>query len=154
MSLESDIELLGRVPLLGDLSTDNLRLLAFSAVRRDLSEGEFLFHQGEVARSGFVVSYGVVELSLGEGEKRRVVEKCHRGYLIGQMPLFVDCLRPNDAVALNPSTLLEISRPMMTRMLTEYPAAAKALHARLSQSLSGTVGDLRRVRETLLSIDS
>ena len=154
MSLESDIELLGRVPLLAELSADNLRLLAFSAVRRDLTAGETLFRRGEPARSGFVVSYGVVELSLGEGEDRHVIEKCHRGYLIGQMPLFVEGQRPNDAQALNPSTLLEISRPMMTRMLTEYPAAAKALHARLSQTLAGTIDELRRVRETLLAINS
>lgn len=153
MSLESDIELLGRVPLLADLPADHLRLLAFSAVRRDLAAGEMLFRRGDAARSGFVVSYGVVELSLGEGADRRVVEKCHRGYLIGQMPLFVEGKRPNDAQALNPSTCLEISRPMMTRMLTEYPAAAKALHARLAETLSGTIDELRRVREALLAIN-
>jgi CRP-like cAMP-binding protein len=154
LSLESDIELLGRVPLLTGLSPDNLRLLAFSAVRRDLGPGEFLFRKGEPARSGFVVGFGVVELTDGEGDERRVLEKCHRGYLIGQTPLFVDCKRPTDAQAINECTLMEISRAMMTRMLTEYPDAASALHARLTEQLSGTIGELKRVREALLAIES
>ncbi len=154
MSLESDIELLGRIPLLADLSPDNLRLLAFSAVRRDLEAGEFLFRKGDAARSGFVVSYGVVELTAGEGENRQVLEKCHRGYLIGQIPMFVECKRPTDAQSINNCTLMEISQSMMIRMLTEYPEAAAALHARLAERLSGTLGDLQRVRDALLAIES
>ena len=153
MSLEGDIELLGRVPLFADLPQDNLRLLAFSSVRRDLVAGEILFRKGDVGRSGFVVSYGVIELATGLGGEGGVRERCNRGYLIGELALFVDTKRPADARATNVSTVMEISRQIMQRMLSEYPSSARKLHAKLAERVSGTIGDLQRVRQSLLAIN-
>lgn len=150
MSLEGDIDLLARVPLFADLPPDNLRLLAFSSVRRDLVAGEVLFRKGDPARSGFVVSYGVIELAADpavEGARR---ERCNRGYLIGEIPLFVETKRPADARATNVSTVMEISKQNMHQLLQEYPAAAEKLRARLAERLGGTIGELQRVRQMLL----
>lgn len=152
MSLEGDIELLSRVPLFTDLSQDNLRVLAFSSVRRDLVAGEILFNKGDVGSSGYVVSYGVIELATGLGGQGGVRERCNRGFLIGELALFVDTKRPADARATNVSTVMEISRQVMRRMLIEYPDTARLLHARLAERLAGTMSDLQKVRQSLLSI--
>lgn len=153
MSLEGDIELLSRVPLFADLSQDNLRVLAFSSVRRDLVAGEILFNKGDVGQSGFVVSYGVVELATGLGGQGGIRERCNRGFLIGELALFVDTKRPADARATNVSTVMEISRQVMRRMLVEYPETARQLHQRLAERLAGTMNDLQRVRQALLAIN-
>jgi hypothetical protein len=70
MSLERDISLLARIPLFSELSTEQLRLLAFSAVRLNLSPGQVLFREGTLAGSGYVVVYGAIELSVGHAGKR------------------------------------------------------------------------------------
>ena len=56
MSLDTDIALLKRIPLFADLPTEQMRLLAFSAVRLDLAQDQVLFREGAKASSGFVVS--------------------------------------------------------------------------------------------------
>lgn len=152
MSLEGDIQLLSLVPLFGDLTVDQRRLLAFSATRRDLSPGEILVRKGEPAASGFVVASGAVELSTGEGAARVVAETCRRGTLIGELPLFIATTRRTTATAAVAATVVEITRGVMQRMLEEYPHVALTLRAQLARRLETTLGDLQKVRQTLLSI--
>lgn len=46
MSLDGDISLLRRVKLFSELPTEQLRLIAFSAVRLELVPGQVLFRSG------------------------------------------------------------------------------------------------------------
>src|SRR6185503_9936197 len=50
--IDSDIALLRRVPLFADLPTEQIRLLAFSAIRLDLEPDQVLFREGSRANSG------------------------------------------------------------------------------------------------------
>jgi CRP-like cAMP-binding protein len=151
-NLDSDIELLSRVPLFEAMTTDQLRLLAFSLVRKDLEAGEVLFRKGDKAASGFVVAHGAIELSLGEGAERRVLETCNRGFLIGELPLFIETKRPATATAVSPGMVVELSRQLMLRMLNEFPRIAAAMQARVAGRVGGTIAELRRVQDRLLSI--
>jgi len=152
MSLDGDIALLKRVPLFGELPTEQLRLIAFSAVRLDLLAGQVLFREGQTAMSGYVVSNGALELSTGDGDKKRVVAMCEPGSLVGEIALFIETRRPATGVALIPSQVLEIDRKLITRMLNEYPHIAVRLRATLAERLSATVAELGKVRDTLTKI--
>jgi CRP-like cAMP-binding protein len=153
MSLDRDISLLSRVPLFAELSTEQLRLLAFSAVRLELSPGQILFRQGALALSGYVIAYGGIELSVGEGGGRRIVATCETGSLVGEMALFIETRRPATGTAIVSSEVLEIDRKLVTRMLNEYPHVALRLRATLAERLSATVNELNRVRQALAEID-
>ncbi len=154
MSLERDIVLLSDVPLFEDLSQDHLRLLAFSAIRRDLDAGTVLFQRGEPAASGFVVATGQVELRAGDEGRGKVLATCRRGYLIGEVPLFIEGKRPATAIATDAATVLELTRDLVLRMMTEYPQVAMRIRASLGDRVAGTIEELRRVREALLRIDT
>ncbi|MGV8838883.1 MAG: cyclic nucleotide-binding domain-containing protein [Bauldia sp.] len=150
MSLERDIELLSGIPLFSDLSGDQLRLIAFSSARRDLDAGQHLFLKGDPALSAFVVASGAIGLATPLAPD--AVETCGPGQIIGELALFVESKRRVTATAKEPSGVVEITRQLMRRMLTEYPDVAAKLHARLSDRLLGTVDDLQRVQERLRSI--
>ncbi len=153
MSLDGDIALLKRIPLFASLPTEQLRLIAFSAVRLDLLAGQVLFRAGDRAMSGYVVSSGTVELTVREGERTDVVAKCDAGSLIGEIALFVETKRPATATARIPSQVLEVDRKLITRMLNEYPQIAISLRATLADRLTATVSELGRVREALQKIE-
>ena len=153
MSLDGDIALLKRVPLFGELPTEQLRLIAFSAVRLDLLAGQVLFRTGAKAMSGYVVSGGTLELSVGEGDQKEVVAVCESGSLVGEIALFIETKRPATAVATVSSQVLEIDRKLITRMLNEYPQIAVSLRATLADRLSATVSELGRVRDALMRIE-
>jgi CRP-like cAMP-binding protein len=153
MSLDRDIALLSRIPLFSGLSTEQLRLLAFSAVRLELSPGQVLFREGAMAMSGYIVAFGGVEMSLGHGAKRRVLTTCEAGSLIGETALFIENRRPATATAIVSCEVLEIDRKLMTRMLNEYPHVALKLRATLVNRLTSTVSELGRVETMLRKID-
>lgn len=153
MSLDGDIALLKRVPLFGSLPTEQLRLIAFSAVRLDLLSGQVLFRANDRAMSGYVVSTGTVELTVRDGERTDVVAKCEAGSLIGEIALFIETKRPATATASAPSQVLEIDRKLIARMLNEYPHIAVSLRATLADRLTATVSELGRVRDALQKIE-
>lgn len=153
MSLDRDIALLSRVPLFSELSTEQLRLLAFSAVRLELSPGQILFREGAAALSGYIIAYGGIELTIGEGGGKRIVATCETGSLVGEVALFVETRRPATGTAIVSSEVLEIDRKLVTRMLNEYPHVAIRLRATLAERLAATVSELTRVRQALNDID-
>jgi CRP-like cAMP-binding protein len=153
MSLDGDISLLKRVALFNELPTEQLRLIAFSAVRLDLVPGQVLFRGGAKASCGYVVSSGRVELTHEGSGKKEVVAVCEAGSLIGEIALFIETKRPATATAVVASQVLEVDRALITRMLNEYPHIAVRLRATLSDRLTATVSELGRVRQRLMSID-
>jgi CRP-like cAMP-binding protein len=153
MSLDRDISLLSRIPIFTDLPTEQLRLLAFSAVRLELSPGQVLFRDGARAQSGYIVSFGAVELTTGEGQNKRVLMTCETGSLIGEVALLVETTRPATGTAIVSSEVLEIDRKLVLRMLNEYPHVALRLRAILSERLGATVSELTKVRQALQAID-
>jgi CRP-like cAMP-binding protein len=153
MSLDRDIALLQRIPLFSELNTEQLRLLAFSAVRLELARGQVLFREGTKAQSGFIVAAGKIELSVHEDPARKVVAICEEGCLVGEIALFVETKRPATATAAIPSEVLEIDRKLFSRMLNEYPHVALRLHATIAERLTATVAELGGVRKSLADID-
>lgn len=153
MSLDRDISLLSRVPLFSELSTEQLRLLAFSAVRLELPAGQVLFREGQPASSGYVVSFGALELTTGKDARKPAVVTCEVGSLIGEIALFIETRRPATATAVVSSEVLEVDRKLVTRMLNEYPHVALRLRATLVERLTATVGELGRIRDLLADID-
>lgn len=150
MSLDSDIALLKRVPLFAELPTEQIRLLAFSAVRLDLAADQVLFREGARANSGFVVSSGGIRLTVGP--RRRQVADCEAGALIGELALLIETKRPATATAMVASQVLELDRKLILRMLSEYPQVALKWRETMSERLLATVTDLGRVRAALKEI--
>lgn len=140
MSLERDIEFLKNLPLLSELSPDQLRLLAFGADFRITREGETLFRQGDFADSGFLVKTGSIGLFNGDDTDGPPDDVAEPGALIGEMALLIDTRRTVRAVALERSELLQIRKALFRRMLEEFPAIAR----RLQYSLAERVGTFAR----------
>jgi len=149
MSLDSDISLLSGIALFHELSAEQLRLLAFSAVHREIRVDEVLFREGDEAASGFVVASGEIVMSRGEGKARKVLATCEAGCLIGEIALFIKTARPATATASRLTDVMEINRALVTRMLNEYPHVALRLRAALAERLTATVTELGRVRQAL-----
>jgi CRP-like cAMP-binding protein len=152
MSLDSDIALLQRVPLFSELPIEQIRLLAFSAVRLELAADQVLFREGARANSGYVVAAGGLKLTVGP--RRKAVANCEAGTLIGELALLIETKRPATATAMVASQVLEIDRKLILRMLSEYPQVAVKWRETMSERLLATVTDLGRVRAALKDIKS
>jgi CRP-like cAMP-binding protein len=147
MSLETDVQLLARVPMLSEFSEDKLRLLAFSAESRRYRDGQRLFAAGDRADAGYVIGSGRVALtSPGRAEP---VEIAAAGSLIGELALIVDGERSLTATAIGDVETIVIRRPLFRRMLDEYPEVAARMQARMAAQLRATTAALLKVRDIL-----
>jgi CRP-like cAMP-binding protein len=126
MTIEDDIAFFERVPTLGLLGRDALRILAIGAESRYVHGGEVLFRTGDEADAGFVIQEGSFSLASGSaGDDEPLV--VGRGALIGELALITETTRPATATALEPSTVLRIPRGLFLKMLDGYPSAAEKL---------------------------
>ncbi len=126
MSLESDVKLLQRVPILSEFSEDKLRLLAFSAENRTYRDGQHLFTAGDRGDSGYVVARGAVAI-YAPGSSAEPIETVPEGGIIGELAMIVEVERPLTAVAIGDVAAIQIRRPLFRRMLDEFPEIAERL---------------------------
>jgi len=142
VSLDNDIRLLGRVPILAELDFDARRLLAFSAETRILRAGDILFTRGEPSDGGYFVLSGSIELSFSQ-EDIRSSQIVGPHWLIGELALIVRTQRPATGSAREPSSVLKISRDLFLRVLAEFPECAVRIRNLLMPRLLDFVGDLQ-----------
>ena len=145
MSIEDDIAFLERVPTLGLLGRDALRILAIGAESRYLHDGNVLFTQGEPADAGYVVQEGLLSLAPVRGNELTVGP----GTLLGELALLTETQRPVTATALEPSTVIRIPRTLFLKMLEGYPEAALRLRDSFIARAEHSESDMHRVRRVL-----
>jgi CRP-like cAMP-binding protein len=159
-TLEDDIRILSRAPLLGLLDREALRLIAFAAETRVLRPGDVLFRKGDRSDGGYVVKSGAVALDGrgassdgrdGGAEATFVAGPCA---LVGQNALFTRIERSATATAREPTTVLCIAPSLMRRVLEEFPGAAASIRDVVADELQSITEGLERVRRRLVAIDA
>jgi CRP-like cAMP-binding protein len=152
MSLNDDIALLARQPLLGLMDRDALRLLAFAADSRSLRAGDVLFRRGEASDGAFLVVTGAVALTR-EDDGSPAQEIAEPGALIGELALFTTLDRPVTAIAREPTRVMRLPRSVMRRVLTESPDSAEAIAGAIAARLEAFNNELATVGMALRAID-
>jgi CRP-like cAMP-binding protein len=148
MTIEDDIVFFERVPTLGLLGRDALRILAIGAESRYVHGGEVLFRIGDEADAGFVIQEGSFSLSSGQASESELLV-VGRGALIGELALITETKRPATATALEPSTVLRIPRGLFLKMLDGFPSAAEKLRDILAKRSNQSAADIYSVRSIL-----
>jgi CRP-like cAMP-binding protein len=151
MGLDDDIRALARAPLLSDVGSDGLRLVAFSAETRWLAPGEILFEKGRPAEGGYVVVNGRIVLSAGARHPARIAGP---GTLLSGLALFVETDHVVTATAQHAASVLAVPRSLFRRMLQEYPEAAETLRGRLRRRLLDDQSSLRATRRLLDNVEA
>jgi CRP-like cAMP-binding protein len=148
MTIEDDIAFFERVPTLGLLGRDALRILAIGAESRYVHGGEKLFGAGDEADAGYVIQEGSFNLTTGDAEEAEPMV-VGRGALIGELALITETTRPATATAREPSTVLRIPRGLFLKMLDGYPSAAAKLRDILATRSNQSTADIYAVRGIL-----
>jgi CRP-like cAMP-binding protein len=147
MAIEDDIALFARVPTLNLLGMAALQVLAIGAEQRDYGFGERLFEEGEPADSGYIVRHGAFRVASSDGTETMAVKDA----LIGELALMAPIKRPATATALEPSSVLRISRSLFQRVLESHPEAARRLRDEVAARANAATAAIAQVSATLRS---
>ncbi len=123
------------LPGMETLSPEQLTELARWMVPRRLTADQFLFHQGEVADSMFLVVEGM--LRLDQRDRRgamQAIGNLRAGETIGEDALFDRAPRSATCIASTDSLLAELSADDLAIVERRAPAVASRLISALSQA--------------------
>jgi len=101
-------ELLRSVELFDGLLDEDLKEVATICEQRFLRDGDFLARQGEVGKELFIVSEGLVEVTVREKTYPRVVVNLGAGQLIGEMSLVDHGPRSATVRAVHTPTVVQV----------------------------------------------
>jgi len=148
MSIEDDIVFLEGVPTLHLLGRGALRILAIGSENRDLQEGEVLFKAGDKADCGLVIQQGwfrLIKPDSSETEGKTVGPRS----LLGEIALLTDTVRPVTAVAIQPATVIRISRSLFLKTLDGFPDAAERLRDNMASRFNQSAREILSIRNQL-----
>lgn len=131
--------------------------LAGTLETRQFDAGAVVFSAGEQSTGVWIVRQGLIELAVGSGRRRVVVDVLRTGDVDGDIALLLAMPTPYTARALGESTCLYLDRPSFEDLLATRPNIARRwlssvaqrvsagqnrLVAMLGQPLSGQVAQL------------
>lgn len=148
MTIEDDIAFLDEIPAFSSLGLEALRILAIGSENIYVHTGEQLFEAGEPADCGYVIYEGQIRLSTG-GDDDPTAVTVGRGTMLGELALITETNRQSTATALEPSSVIRISRNLFMKTLEGYPDAALRMRDEMARRADESADDILRVRELL-----
>ena len=127
---------LGAVPLLAALPAEVRTELAAELRTVRVAAGDWLFRQGDVARSAFVVHHGRLEVV--KGTPPIVISVLGRGAILGELALLGEGTRLASVRARRDSELIEVPRARFEMLLSTVPAFAIGLTRAIGERLAAT----------------
>ena len=154
MSLESDVEVLRRIPFFQGFSGEHLKLIAFSAESRSLPDKLLLYDEGQLLHSAYVIVSGLLRGRHKAKDSDRVESReIGPGVMLGERALILD-VRADEAVRVESrARVLQIRKVMFRRLLQEYPDIAVTLRLRLTRSVLQAAADFNTVGERLKAVE-
>jgi CRP-like cAMP-binding protein len=148
MTIEDDVAFFERVPALSVLGRPALRILAIGAESRYVHGGEVLFYAGDAADGGYVIQEGSFNLRTNDPDDAKGII-VGPGTLLGELALVINTDRSATATALEPSTVIRISRNLFLKMLEGYPDVAQKLRDSMAARIDQWTHELRSVKTAL-----
>lgn len=128
ISASKRVDFLRQVPPFASLSEADLVALSNDFKPRVFKKDEIIFHQDDVGEEIFVVASGKIRIfRLAPSGNETTIDIFHSGRILGEFAPLDDQGRSASAMALEPSTLLSISKQKFIAHLRAMPDLALAV---------------------------
>ena len=150
MTIDDDISFLGRVPTFAQLGFSALQIVAMGSETKRLVDGEILFRAGETTDAGYVIQEGLLKLTTHDPKRSDPSVTFGPGALIGELALVIETVCPATAIAVEPTTVIRVSRSLFCKVLEGFPDAARLVRDRFVERTNLASDELSRVHRMLL----
>jgi len=143
------VAMLRDVAPLRSLSNNELETLARTARRREVMTGEAVVTQGDPGASLFVVSEGLLHVSVAHQGANRKVGRILPGHFFGEVSLLTGEPRSATVTAATHSVVHEIDRDMLAPILQARPEVVRRLSEALVERKTLTDEQLKGPTDTM-----
>jgi CRP/FNR family transcriptional regulator, cAMP and macrophage regulator len=119
------------------LGEADLSALASYLTRRDAERGRMLFAAGKASQGVWIIRSGLVELVVGAGARRLVVQLLHPGDVDGDVELLLGMPFPYTARSVADTEYLFLDERAFERLLREHPAVARRWLSSVAARVAG-----------------
>lgn len=111
-------------------------LIAWGGIAKKYKKGEYIFHEGEVARSYYQIIDGSIKMfNTNNDGKEYTQAEFQKGCSFGEPPLFIDENYPSSAIATHDSVIIKLSKELFFKVLEEYPNLNKKIISLFAQRI-------------------
>lgn len=151
MTLQTEVELLRRIPLFANIETSRLKLLAFTSERLAFDQNATLFREGDRGDSAYLLLKGSVDVIVASPNGPVVVATLNENNIVGEMALLCEMPRTATVVAKEPLDTLRIKKDLFFQMLRDLPQMTLEIMRELAVRLHNVNKDLAAAHAKLRS---
>jgi CRP-like cAMP-binding protein len=144
MALETNAQLLGRVPIFQGLSPERLAIIADHGREIHLEQGRTLLCRGECGQGAFLILSGSVAVQPSE-DSSYPPEVLGHGTFLGELAMLVETTFTVTVMTRWPVQALFLERATMFALMEDDPAIAHHFSEKLLERLRLLATNLRRV---------
>ena len=124
MSLDSEVELIRRLPLFAKMDLATLKLLCFSSERLTFDAGQVMFNFGDSADAVYIMIEGHVDISTPAPAGPILVGTLGPMDIVGEVAIFAGLMRTATVTATSRVEALRIAKEQMMSIIRGNPDAA------------------------------
>ena len=146
---QDEVDLLRSIPMLANMPTNKLKLLAFASDRVSYPKGEILFRQGDDADTAYIVISGNADVLVsadGNGKESKVAELGPNSF-VGDMAILCDIPRTATVQANEGLDALRIRKEHMMDIMRDSTDLTMSVLREMVQRLAKTTHDLSVARD-------
>jgi CRP-like cAMP-binding protein len=144
--LNTEVEMLRRIPLFSRIEPSKLKLLAFTSEHVTYQDGQILMRQGEIGAEAFVLLEGRVAVTIDSPEGEVTVAELGNNEILGEIAILCDVPRTASVKALGEVKTLRIRKEQFLQLIAQFPQMGIEIMRSLADRLSVTTMELADAR--------
>lgn len=138
MTINEEVDVLKNIPIFSNLETSKLKLLAFTSERLTFEKDSFLFHQGDIGNSAYIILDGQADILIESKNDLMTVATVAKNDIVGEIAILCDVPRTASVKASSTLTTLCISKVLFFKLIKEFPDIAIEIMRELALRLERT----------------
>lgn len=147
--LNTEVDLLRRVPLFAGIEPARLKLLAYTSDVVTYRESQVLFKRGDVGDAAYVIIKGDAEVIVPSGGSEIPIAVLHDGDFVGEIAILCDTPRNATVRAKSELKALRIRKEPFFELLHQFPEMAVEMTRLLAERLTRTTAELVEAKRQL-----
>lgn len=130
------------------LSSEEAMRVASILQEKTYSKDEKIFSEDDYGETMYIINYGTIKISRGEGEKKKELITFYAGDFFGEIALFDRLPRTATAITLEETSVYEIHRDEFAKLIADHSSIGIKVMYRVIQDLA------KRIRRMDIQLDS
>jgi CRP-like cAMP-binding protein len=149
MDVTIDFHKLSAIPIFKNLSPETLAPIAERVREVDLEEGEILFHQGDIAKTLYLIEEGQIQIIREyESKEHIILATLGPGEVVGDLSMIVGEPRLGSVIAIEPTRMLALDRDTFFAAIGTNPGMAVDVLVQLGLRLQAANLRIRELAAT------